>query len=75
MAKLDKQKEIIGYLKTGFLFLLGTLFALIAYLFDKYDKMKIEKLVFIEIAILIIISLLFFVAKKSKQFIDELEEM
>ena len=46
MAKVDKQKEIIGYLKTGFFFLLGTLFALIAYLFDKYDKMKIEKLVY-----------------------------
>jgi len=75
MAQIDKQKEIIGYLKTGFFFLLGVLFGLIAYLFNSYDKISIEKLVLVEFALLLNVAMLFFVASLSKKYIDELEEM
>jgi len=75
MAQIDKQKEIIGYLKTGFFFLLGVLFGLIAYLFNGYDKISIEKLVLVEFALLLNVAMLFFVASLSKKYIDELEEM
>ncbi|NPA12329.1 MAG: hypothetical protein GXO62_08800 [Epsilonproteobacteria bacterium] len=75
MAEIDKQKEIIGYLKTGFFFFLGTLFGLIAYLFDKYDKLPNTKLIFINIAIVIDISILIFLAKKSKKEIERLKDL
>ena len=75
MAEIDKQKEIISYLKTGFFFFLGTLFGLIAYLFDKYDKLNSLKLIFINIGIAINIFILIFLAKKSRKEIDKLKDL
>jgi len=75
MAEIDKQKEIIGYLKTAFFFLLGTLFGIIAYLFEKYDKLNDIKLIFLNIAITIIVILLIYLAKKSKKEIDKLKDL
>ena len=75
MAEIDKQKEIIGFLKTGFFFFLGTLFALIAYLFDKFDKLESIKLIFINIGITVDILILIYLAKKAKKEINKLKDL
>ena len=75
MARLDKQKEIISYLKTGFFFFLGTLFGIVAYLFNKFEVLSNTKLIILNIAIFLDITVLIFIAKKSKQKIDEIEEI
>ncbi len=75
MAEIDKQKEIIGYLKTAFFFFLGTLFGVIAYLFEKFDKINNVKLILLNIVIVIIVSILIFLAKKSKEEIDKLKDL
>jgi len=75
MARLDKQKEIISYLKTGFFFFLGTLFGIVAYLFNKFEVLSNTKLIILNIAIFLDIVILIFIAKKSKQKIDEIEEI
>ena len=75
MAEIDQQKEIIGFLKTGFFFFLGTLFALIAYLFDKFDKLEPIKLIFINIGITVDILILVYLAKKAKKEINKLKEL
>jgi hypothetical protein len=75
VAEIDKQKEIISYLKTGFFFFLGTLFGLMAYLFNKFDTLNSVKLLLINIGIIIDISILIFLAKKSKKEIDKLKDL
>ena len=75
MAEIDRQKEIIGYLKTAFFFFLGTLFGVIAYLFEKYDKLNNIKLIFLNIVITINVIILIYLAKKSKQEIDKLKDL
>ena len=67
MAEIDKQKELISYLKTVFFFFLGTLFVLIAYLFDKYDKLNSLKLIFINIGIAIDTFILIFLLKNQEK--------
>ena len=75
MAEIDRQKEIIGYLKTAFFFFLATLFGVIAYLFENFDKISQIKLILLNITITILVSILIFLAKKSKREIDKLKDL
>ena len=75
MAEIDKQKEIISYLKTGFFFFLATLFGIIAYLFNNYDKLSNLKLIFVNIGIVINVFSLIFLAKLSKKVINKLKDL
>jgi hypothetical protein len=75
MAEIDQQKEIIGFLKTGFFFFLGTLFGFIAYLFDNFDKLQPIKLIFINIGITLDILILVYLAKKAKIEINKLKDL
>ncbi|NPA12149.1 MAG: hypothetical protein GXO62_07890 [Epsilonproteobacteria bacterium] len=75
MADIDRQKEWIGVLKTSFFFLLATLFVLIAYLFENFDKLATVRLVFINITITIITISTLLSAKKLKQELEKLKDM
>jgi len=75
MAKIDKQKEIIGIYKTGFFFVLGALFALLAYIFQNFDKLNNNKMILLEILILIGVSVIMLIVKKLKENLDKLEEL
>jgi len=75
VAEIDREKEVIGFLKTGFFFFLGTLFGLIAYLFNFYDKLNDSKLLIISIGILLNVIILIFLAKKTKKELDKLRDL
>ena len=75
MAQIDKQKEIIGIYKAGFFFVLGTLFAILAYIFQNFDKLTNNKLVLLNIVILFGVFAIIFIVKKLKENLDKLEEM
>jgi len=50
MGKIDKQKEIISFWRSLFFFFLGSMFALIAFIFTKYDKLSDMQLIIADIA-------------------------
>jgi len=75
MAEIDKEKEVIGFLKTGFFFFLSTLFGLIAYLFNFYDKLNTTKLIFVNIGIIMNVLILIFLAKKVRKELDKLKDL
>jgi len=75
VAQIDKQKEIIGIYKTGFFFVLGALFALLAYIFQNFDKLNNNKMILLEILVLIGVSIVIFIVKKLKENLDKLEEL
>jgi len=54
MANLDKQKEIVSTFRTFAIFILATLFSLIAYLFTSVNSLKEIQLLFLFGAILLI---------------------
>ena len=67
MAQIDKQKEIVGMYKASFFFVLGTLFALLAYIFQNYDKLSDNKLILLNGVVLFGVFSLIFVVKRLKE--------
>ena len=75
MAEIDKQKEIIGFLKTMFFFLLSGMFGLIAFVFVQYSKLDEMKLILVNIAGFILLVAIIGVGVKLKKEIDKIGEM
>jgi hypothetical protein len=75
LAEIDKQKEVIGYLKTAFFFFLGTLFGLIAYIFNNFESLNNVKLIILNIAIVLNLVIIVFIAIKSKKELDKLKDL
>ena len=75
VAEIDKQKEIIGYLKTAFFFFLGTLFGIIAFIFNNFEKLSNIKLIILSFAIILNLIIIVFIAVKSKEVLEKIKDL
>ena len=75
MAKIDKIKEQIGWLKVIFGLLFATDVSLIAYLFNKIEVLSLVK-IFLVFFVLILVTLgIIIINKKAIEKINELEDL
>ena len=74
MANIDKQKEIVSTFRTFALFVLATLFSLVAYIFTAIDKLKEIQLLFLFGAVLlsaiVFVILIYFLIKSINKLKD-----
>jgi len=75
MAKIDKIKEQIGWLKVVFGLLFATNISLIAYLFNTIEKLSLFKIKLVLLGLIAITLSIIFINKKAMEKIDSLEEM
>jgi len=75
MAKIDKIKETIGYLKVVFGVLIAIDVSIIGWLFKNAQLLSSLKIVISLIAIIVTTLAIIFVNRKILQKIDELEEL
>jgi len=75
VAKIDKIKEQIGWLKVIFGLLFATDVSLIAYLFNKIEVLSLVK-IFLVFFVLILVTLgIIIINKKAIEKINELEDL
>ena len=75
MAKIDKIKEQIGWLKVIFGMLFATDISLIAYLFTKISMLSVVKIVMVLLGLVLVTLAIICVNKKALIKIDSLEEL
>ena len=75
MAKLDKLKEEIGWMKIIFAILTATDISIVAWLVQNYNETDTLKLVMSIILIVLITGVIVWVNKTAYRRIDELEDL
>ena len=75
MAKIDKVKEFIGWLKVLFALFFGVDVSLIAYLFLHFEEISIFKAVLVIISIIISVNITLYLNSKILEKIEELEDL
>ncbi len=75
MAKIDKIKEQIGWLKVLFGLLFATDISLIAYLFNKIETLSFLKIILVLIGLILVTIAIRIINKKAMNKIDELEDI
>jgi uncharacterized protein YybS (DUF2232 family) len=75
MAKIDKIKEQIGWLKVLFGLLFATDISLIAYLFNKIEMLSAIKVFLVLFGLILTTITIRVINKKAMNKIDELEEI
>jgi len=55
--------------------LLGVLFGLIAYVFNNFEKLNVVKFIILNLAIVLNLIIIVFIAVKSKRELDKLKEL
>ena len=75
MAKIDKIKEFIDWLKVLFALFFGVDVSLIAYLFLHFDENSIFKDILVVMSLLISLIITVFINVKILNKIDELEDL
>jgi nicotinamide riboside transporter PnuC len=75
MADIDRQKEVVNTIRVVWLFLIGTLFGLFAFLFQNFDKLSDFRLILINVVIVINVFVVIYLSKKLKENIDKLKEL
>lgn len=75
MAKIDKIKEQIGWLKVLFGLLFATDILLVAYLFNKIGILSIQKICLVLIGLILVTITIIIINKKAMEKIDELEDI
>jgi len=75
MAKIDKTKEQIGWLKVLFGLLFATDISLIAYLFNKIEMLSFLKIILVLIGLVLVTIAIRIINKKAMNKIDELEDI
>ena len=75
MAKIDKIKEQIGWLKVVFGLLFATDISLIAYLFNKIELLSSLKSILVLVGLLLVTIAIKIVNRKAIDKINELEEI
>jgi len=75
MAKIDKIKEQIGWLKVLFGLLFATDLSLIAFLFNKIETLSFVKTMLVLVGLLLVTIAIRVVNKKAMEKIDELEDI
>jgi len=71
---IEKYKEILTFIRTGFYLVLTTLFAIIAYSFQSYDKLTMEKFFILYFLVIVLIVILFIILGFYKDYLDKLED-
>ena len=67
MADIDYQKEKVSFWRMFFFFWLTTIIGLIAFLFNKFDRLSETKLILINITLIILIIFLLLTSIKLKK--------
>ena len=75
MAKIDRIKEEIGWLKAIFGMLFATDVSMIAYLFTKIDDLSKLQIVIVLVALFLVTIAIIIVNKKAIRKIEEIEEL
>ena len=75
MAELDRQKEKVTFWRNLFFFILASVFGLVAFLFNSYEKLVFVKIVLIDITLLGLVILLILVIIKMNKEIDKLKDL
>ncbi len=75
MAKIDRIKEEIGWLKAIFGMLFATDVSMIAYLFTKIDDLSKLQIVIVLVALFLVTITIIIVNKKAIRKIEEIEEL
>jgi len=75
LAEIDKQKEKITFFRSVFLLILGSLFALIAFIFTNYNKLNQVQLFLANIVGFVLLVSILLLLKKIFEEINKLEDM
>jgi len=75
MAEIDKQKEKIAFLRSIFVLLLGSLFALIGFIVTKYPVLNQIQLILADIGGFILLIVIIFLLIKILKEIDKLKDL
>ena len=75
MADIDRQKEIVTFLRNTFFFLMTTLFGLVGYEFLHFEKLSNIYLIILNIVIVVLGILELIVAINLKKAIDRLKDL
>ncbi len=75
MSRLDRAKELIGYLKVIFGILVAIDVSLVAWLFQHANKIDDTKIILVSASVLMVTFALVYANKNILKKIDELEEM
>ncbi len=75
MAKIDKVKEFIGWLKVLFALFFGIDVSLIAFLFLHFDENSVFRDILVVISLLLSLFITIFINVKILKEIDRLEEL
>ena len=75
MAEIDKQKEKIAFLRSIFILLLGSLFALIGFIVTKYPLLNQIQLILADIGGFILLTVIIFLLIKILKEIDKLKDL
>ena len=75
MARIDKVKEEIGWLKIVFAILIATDISLIAWVIQNYGKISKLLLILSVICVFLVTSIIVWINQVAYQKIDELEEL
>ena len=71
---IEKYKEILTFIRTGFYLILTTLFAIIAYAFQSYKKLEIEQIMILYFLVIILIIIIFVIIGFYIEYLDKLED-
>ncbi len=74
MAKIDKLKEQIGWLKVVFGLLFATDISLIAFLFNKIETLELMKIILVLIGLILTTLGIIWINQKAMDKINELED-
>jgi len=75
LAEIDKQKEWVNFWKTLFFVLLGAIFGIIGYTFNKFSELSELQLIFLLFASISLSITNILVLKKLKKEIEKLKDL
>ena len=75
MAEIDEQKEKVTFWRNLFFVLLATIFGLVAYTFENFDKLSNIKLIIIDITGFFMFIGNIFILIKLKKEIEKLKDL
>jgi len=75
MADIDRQKEWIATWRMIFIFLLGSLFGLFAFLFNNFDKLSDNRLILLNVAAFLLLLGIIYSVRKLYIEINKLKDM
>ena len=75
MAQIDFQKEKVNTWRVVLVILIGTLFTIIGYVFNSYDKLNEVRLILSNITGFIVLLLIIFTSLKLNREIEKLKDL